>query len=593
MNLEQERYQRWINAPGLDPALRKELEAITDQPAEITERFYTHLSFGTGGMRGEIGAGTNRMNIYTIRKATLGLAHYLHNRKRGDLNPEQSNNMSPSKQNKDDLQVVIAYDCRHQSDRFALEAALTLARQGIKAYLFPALAPTPQLSFAVRRLQADAGIMITASHNPPEYNGYKVYGPDGAQLNVQDAEQLMREIGRVEDELSIEVLRQEEAIDQGLLVYLDEQIDREYVRYVTSLSLRPEIIKQMGDQYKIVFTPLHGAATKPVQAVLREAGFRQVYMVEEQVTPDPDFSTVASPNPEEHEAFTLAIEKARAVDADLIMGTDPDADRMGLVVRDDQGAYRVLTGNQTGALLLHYILTQKQAQGKLAPNHTICKTIVTSELGRVIGRDFGLETIDTLTGFKFIGEKIKQFKAAGDRQFLFGYEESYGYLIGDEVRDKDAVQAVLLAAEMGAYYKAKGLTLYEALLDLYEQYGYYREDLISVTLKGREGLQQIKQTMAMLREHPPHTLAGQPVAVLEDYQTQVRHDLVQDKQEPLHLPASNVLKFILQDETWVCVRPSGTEPKLKLYIGVKGESLDEAENKLQAVKKALKELVSL
>ncbi|MDQ0338478.1 phosphoglucomutase [Caldalkalibacillus uzonensis] len=592
MSLENERYQRWLNAPDLEPALYEELRAIKDQPAEIAERFYTHLSFGTGGMRGEIGAGTNRMNIYTIRKATLGLAHYLHNRKSGDLNPERDNNFSMAGKHHADSSVVIAYDCRHHSDRFALEAALTLAQQGIKAFLFPNLAPTPQLSFAVRRLQADAGIMITASHNPPEYNGYKVYGPDGAQLNVQDAEQLMAMIAQVEDELSVPVASQEEALDKGLLVYLDEQIDRDYVRYVTSLSLEPELIGEMSEQFKIVFTPLHGTATKLVQAVLKEAGFKQVYMVEEQVAPDPDFSTVASPNPEEHEAFALAIEKAKLIEADIIMGTDPDADRMGIVVRDDQGTYRVLTGNQTGALLLNYILTRRNAQGTLAANHTICKTIVTSELGRVIGQHFGLETIDTLTGFKFIGEKIKQFKATGDRQFLFGYEESYGYLIGDEVRDKDAIQAVLLAAEMGAYYKSKGLTLYEALLALYKQYGYYREDLISVTLKGREGLEKIRQTMATLRQDPPRTLTGQPVTVIEDYQSQRRQNLVLGREEPLSLPASNVLKFILQDESWVCVRPSGTEPKLKLYIGVKGDSLQEADRKLQAVKEAVSDVTA-
>jgi phosphoglucomutase len=577
MNIERERYLHWLHHENIDAELRQELKEMENDDKEISERFYTQLSFGTGGLRGEIGAGTNRMNKYIIRKATSGLAQYIY----------QSDSSSSTQKS-----VVIAYDCRHKSDQFAEEAALTLAEQGIKAYLFPSLRPTPQLSFTLRKLQADAGIVITASHNPPEYNGYKVYGRDGAQLNIEAADQVIHYVNNIEDELSVRVMEKSTALKKELLVYLGEEMDQRYVDYVTSLSLQPDMIKEMADQYKIIFTPLHGTAFIPVQQVLSKAGFKQVHMIREQTTFDPNFSTVSSPNPEEHEAFSLAIQYAKQHGADIIMGTDPDADRMGIVTQNPAGEYQVLTGNQTGALLLNYIITMKRSQGQLSPQDMICKTIVTSEIGREIGREYGLETLDTLTGFKFIGEKIKEFYQQGDRRFLFGYEESYGYLIGDEVRDKDAVQAVFLAAEMGAYYKSRGMSLYDALEELYQRYGYYREDLLSITLKGKEGLDKIKGALQSLRQQPPEAIAQKKVTVREDYQSQLRTNVLEKSDEGIDLPVSDVLKYYLEDGSWFCVRPSGTEPKLKIYIGVKADHEAEANDKLSTMRKEIEAMIS-
>jgi phosphoglucomutase len=573
MSIEKERYLHWLNHNQLDQELRQDLLDIEGDPEEIIERFYTYLTFGTGGLRGEIGAGTNRMNKYIIRKATLGLAKYV----------QHGNTVQKS--------VVIAYDCRHKSAEFAEEAALTLAEQGIKAYLFPSLRPTPQLSFTVRKLHAAAGIVITASHNPPEYNGYKVYGSDGAQLNVENANQVITYVNAIEDELVIKRMNKSEALAENLLVYLEEDMDDSYINYVTSLTIQPDIIREMADQFKIVFTPLHGTALLPVERVLKQAGFKNVHLIKEQSTFDPDFSTVGSPNPEEHEAFALAIQYAQIYGADIIMGTDPDADRMGIVIQNSMGEYQVLTGNQTGALLLNYIISRKKERGQLSSKDTICKTIVTSEIGREIGKAFGVKTIDTLTGFKFIGEKIKEFHEQGDRSFLFGYEESYGYLIGDEVRDKDAIQAVLLAAEMGAYYKSRGLTLADALEELYQAYGYFKEDLISITLKGKEGLEQILATLEYLRENPPTAIATQRVSVVEDYLSQLSINKLTNQEERIELPASNVLKYFLEDGSWFCIRPSGTEPKLKIYIGVRADSEELSTRKLLAVKQEVEGLI--
>lgn len=573
MNIEKERYLHWLNYKQLDQELRQELLDIENNPEEIIERFYTYLTFGTGGLRGEIGAGTNRMNKYIIRKATLGLAQYVQHGK------------SVQKS------VVIAYDCRHKSEEFAEEAALTLAEQGIKAYLFPSLRPTPQLSFTVRKLQADAGIVITASHNPPEYNGYKVYGADGAQLNVEVANQVIAYVNAIEDELVIKKMNKSAALAEKLLVYLEEDMDDSYINYVVSLSIQPDVIRDMADKFKVIFTPLHGTALVPVEKVLKQAGFKNVQVVKEQATFDPNFSTVTSPNPEEHEAFALAIQYAQRYGADIIMGTDPDADRMGIVIQNSAGEYQVLTGNQTGALLLNYIISRKKERGQLSSKDTICKTIVTSEIGREIGKAFGVNTIDTLTGFKFIGEKIKEFHEQGDRSFLFGYEESYGYLIGDEVRDKDAIQAVLLAAEMGAYYKSRGLSLADALEDLYQEYGYYKEDLISITLKGKEGVEQILVILKNLRENPPTAIASQRVSHVEDYLSQLSFDCLTRQEARIELPASNVLKYFLEDGTWFCIRPSGTEPKLKIYIGVKAAFDELATKKLQVVRQEVSSLI--
>ncbi len=568
MTVALNRYRAWLADQTLDPQLKNELLTIANEEHEIEERFYTHLSFGTGGLRGELGAGTNRMNIYTIRKATLGLARFLH--AKSSLGHSTASNAS------NPLSVVIAYDCRHLSDRFAQEAAFTLAQENIKAYVYPALRSTPQLSYTVRSLQADAGIVITASHNPPEYNGYKVYGADGAQLNLADAEQVIHYVNQIENERAIQVMNKQEAIDKDLLVILAENHDISYQQYVASLVLRPNVIHQMADAYKIVFTPFHGTGLPAAKEVLTQAGFRQIHIVEQQARPDPDFSSVASPNPEEHAAFELAIDEAKRLKADIIMGTDPDADRMGIVIKDRAGAYQVLTGNQTGALLVHYIVTARKELGNLTKRDTIYKTIVTSELGRKIGEAYGLETIDTLTGFKFIGEQIKLNSENGDRRFIFGYEESYGYLIGDHVRDKDAIQAVLIAAEMGAWYKSQGMSLIDALENIYQQFGYYIEDQIAITLKGKEGLEKIKRVMTLLGTDSPHEMANKSVLLREDYRQgkSVKSDT--GEVIPIQLPTSDVLKFILEDEAWCCVRPSGTEPKLKIYLGIKEQSATEA-----------------
>jgi phosphoglucomutase len=577
MTEAKKRYEQWVGNPNLDPELLHELEAISNQPNEIEERFYTHLTFGTGGMRGEIGAGTNRINRYTIRKATLGLSQYVQNVRGKNSNEIKS--------------VVIAYDCRHKSELFALESALTLANQGIKAYVYPSLRSTPQLSFTVRKLQADAGIVITASHNPPEYNGFKVYGADGAQLNLEGADKVISYVNQIEDELAIKVMEKDHAIQEGLLVFLDEAMDQQYFDYVASLVLQPEVIHETADHFKIVFTSLHGTGLLPVQQVLKQVGFKQVHCIEEQAIVDPNFSTVKSPNPEEPEAFTMAVQYAKENGADIIMGTDPDSDRMGIVIKNPSGEFQVLTGNQTGSLLLHYILSVKKERNQISELDKICKTIVTSEMGREVGKEFGVQTIDTLTGFKFIGEKINEFYEEGTGKFIFGYEESYGYLIGDEVRDKDAIQAVLIAAEMGAYYKSKGMTLYQALEELFETYGYFKEDLISITLKGKEGLEKIKNVLQFLRSESPEQVAGQDVTVKEDYQRQQRIYAKTGKEEAIDLPPSDVLKYFLEDGTWFCIRPSGTEPKLKIYIGVNGSSSVDASEKLATVKKGIEDII--
>ncbi|GAA0352540.1 phospho-sugar mutase [Bacillus horti] len=564
----EQRYQQWASFEGLTKEMKMELESIQNDSKELEERFYTDLAFGTGGLRGILGAGTNRMNTYTVRKASLGLGHYL---KKTYVDQ--------------DIHVVIAYDCRHQSVEFAEQAALTLNGLGIHAHVFPELRPTPQLSYTVRQLSAQAGIVITASHNPPEYNGYKVYGADGAQMNLETADQVIQLINKIENELTIDVMDKETAIQKGLLHTINDQLDQAYIDYVASLTLQPDVIKQAADDFHIVFTPLHGTALGPTTKVLKQVGFKHVHVVEEQANPDPNFSTVKSPNPEEHEAFEIALQYADQTGANLIMGTDPDADRMGVVVPDHTGTYQVLSGNQTGALILHYLLEQKQKDGSLTAEHMICKTIVTSELGRVLGQAFGVETLDTLTGFKFIGEKIREFEQTGDQQFLFGYEESYGYLIGAEARDKDAIQAVLLVAEMGAYYHRQGMTLLDALHQIYTKYGFFKEKLVSVTMQGLEGVAKIKETMQRLREQPPQNVSAVPVKWIEDYSTGTRFTPSGREVEKLQLPASNVVKYFLEDGSWICVRPSGTEPKLKLYIGVEGGTEEEAQQKVEIYSK--------
>lgn len=566
---------KWLNNESLDGNLKEQLYKLKEDEKSLEELFYKNLEFGTGGMRGEIGPGTNRMNIYTVRKASEGLAQYLLSQ--GEESAKRG--------------VVISYDSRHMSPEFALEVAKTVGKHGIKSYLFSELRPTPELSFAVRHLGAAAGVMVTASHNPPEYNGYKVYGDDGGQLPPKQADALTNFVNSVEDELSIEITGKEELLANGLLQYIGEDIDQIYLENVAKIQLNKEIVEKVGEELKIVFTPLHGTANKLVQEGLKQFGFKNVTVVKEQEQPDPNFSTVKSPNPEEHAAFELAIKYGKEIDADILLGTDPDSDRLGVAVKNAEGEYRVLTGNQTGAIMLHYLLSQKEEKGLLPENGIVLKTIVTSEIGRAIAESFGIPTFDTLTGFKFIGEKIKEYEKTGKHNFLFGYEESYGYLIGDFVRDKDAVQAAIFAAEVAAFYKAQGKSLYDALIEIFEKYGYYKEALSSLTLKGKDGAEQIANILEEFRSNPPKEIAGIRVTAVEDYKASIRKQLSNGKLNPISLPKSNVLKYFLEDGSWFCVRPSGTEPKCKFYFAVKGSSLNESEQLVNNLQQAVMEKV--
>lgn len=548
-----EAYQTWLNSPVICDEAREELRSIANQEDEITDRFYKELEFGTGGLRGVIGYGTNRINVYTVGKATQGLAATL-----------AAAHAKPS--------VAIAYDSRHFSPEFALEAALVLAGNGVRAYVFESLRPTPELSFAVRHLQADAGIVITASHNPPEYNGYKVYGGDGGQITPETASRVIEAIRAVQAFEDVKKLSREQAESEGLLVWLGEELDKAYIEAVAAVSQHPEVIKTKSSNYRIVYTPLHGTGNMPVRAVLDRVGFREVHVVPEQEKPDANFSTVQSPNPEEHAAFEIAIRQAKEWNADLIMGTDPDADRMGAVIKDGQGEYFVLSGNQSGAIMVHYLLESMKNKGTLPANGAVVKTIVTSEMGAAIAKSYGMTVFNTLTGFKYIGEKMTEFQETGAYQFIFGYEESYGYLAGMYARDKDAVIAAMLISEAGAYYKAQGKSLYEVLQELYETYGYFAEKLATRTLKGMKGVQLIASIMEAWRNEAPAEVSGVELTKVEDFSLGL-----------YDLPKENVLKFHLADGSWFCLRPSGTEPKIKMYFAVQGESHADAQTKLQAM----------
>ncbi|WP_239615824.1 phospho-sugar mutase [Cohnella mopanensis] len=551
-------YEAWLKDPNIDAQTKEELRAIEGQAGEIEDRFYRDLEFGTGGLRGVMGAGTNRMNRYVIGKATQGFANFL-----------LGQSSTPS--------VVIAHDSRNNSDVFSLEAACVLAANGIRTYLFRSLRPTPQLSFAVRDQKATGGIVVTASHNPPEYNGYKVYGADGGQLVPHQAEQVINHIRLIDSFDQVKRLTQAEAEKKGLLIWLGDEDDQRFVDVVASQIVQPEFIKNgAGDALKVVFTPLHGAGNVPIQQVLKQAGFSNVSVVREQELPNGQFPTVKSPNPEEQEAFTLAIKLANEVGADIIVGTDPDCDRMGAVVKNDNGEYVVLTGNQSGALMINYVLSNLQTQGKLPKNGAVIKTIVTSEMGADIATSYGCEVFSTLTGFKYIGELMSQFEASGSHTFLFGYEESYGYLTGTYARDKDAVVASMLICEAAAYYKAQGKTLYEALLELYDKHGTYLERLESRTLKGKNGVEQIGAIMNDWRVNPPEEIAGVAVTKVLDYGKGLDG-----------LPVENVLKFLLADGSWFCLRPSGTEPKIKVYFAVCGTGLDGATASLKQLAEAV------
>ena len=569
-----DKYNFWLTSPQFDEETRKELEAIKGNDLEIKDRFYKDLEFGTGGLRGIIGAGTNRMNKYAVGKATQGLSNYILKN-----NPEGKA-----------MGVALAYDSRNMSPEFAEMSALVLNANGIKAYIFDELRPTPELSFAVRHLGCTAGIVVTASHNPPEYNGYKVYWADGAQVVAPKDEGIIGEVNSITDFSAIKMMDKAEAVKNGLFNVVGKEIDDAFVENIKKQAVRPEEVIKAKDM-KIVYTPLHGAGNKNVRRVLAEVGFENVYVVPEQEKPDGTFPTVGYPNPEDPKAFTLAIKLAQEKQADIIIGTDPDSDRIGVVVKDNNGNYDILTGNMTGALLTEYVLGGRKEKGTLPENAAMVKTIVTTEMVRAIAENYGVKLFDVLTGFKFIGEKIKQFEEDHSYSYVFGFEESYGCLSGTYARDKDAVGASMLVCEMAAYYKNKGMTLYDGLMELYNKYGFYKEGVKSVTLKGVDGAEQIQKIMEYLRNNVPSDFAGNKVIWAKDYKTGVFKNLLTGENEASTLPKSNVLYYNLDDRAWLCVRPSGTEPKIKFYMGVKADSLEKAVEKTDALVASVDELL--
>ena len=562
----QEQYQAWLTNPYFDEETKAELRAIANDDKEIKERFYKDLEFGTAGLRGVIGAGTNRMNIYTVRKATQGLANYI---------------MQKGFASKG---VAIAYDSRRMSPEFANEAALCLAANGIKAYIFESLRPTPELSYAVRKLGCIAGINITASHNPPEYNGYKVYWEDGAQITPPHDKGIMDEVQKVTDYNTVKTMDVEAAKAAGLYEVIGAEIDDAYIEELKKQVIHWDAIKEVSKDLKIVYSPLHGTGNIPARRVLKELGFENVYVVKEQELPDGEFPTVSYPNPESEEAFELGLKLAKEVDADLVLATDPDADRLGVYVKDNKsGDYKVLTGNMSGCLLEEYELSQRQAvNGKLPEDGAVISTIVTSNMAGTIAKSYGLRFIEVLTGFKFIGQQILGFEQSGVGTYLFGFEESYGCLIGTHARDKDAIVATMALCEAAAYYKTQGKTLWDAMIDMYEKYGYYKDDIQSITLKGIEGLAKIQEILETLRNEPPVEIAGYKVLKARDYKADTIKDLATGEVTSTGLPSSNVLYYDLTDDAWLCVRPSGTEPKVKFYYGVKGASLEDADSKSAA-----------
>ena len=559
-----ERYEQWIKDFADDTETVKELESIRDDEKEIEDRFYTELSFGTAGMRGVLGAGTNRMNKYNVRRATKGLAGFLKE------NPEQAKRG-----------VVIAYDSRRCSDSFAKDTALVLCREGVPAYLFDALRPVPILSFAVRHLNAAAGIVITASHNPPQYNGYKVYGEDGAQVAPEIAEGITRVIHATKY-TDCSLMDEKEALELGLLKYIgNKEVDDDYIARIKTLSINPQLLKDEGKKLNIVYTPLHGSGNVPVRRVLQEIGLTNVAVVKEQEMPDPNFSTIKVPNPEDPGAYDLAFRKAEEVGASVIFATDPDCDRLGVAVKDGEGEWHLLSGNQIGCVLLHYILSSLKKAGKLPADGAVVKSIVSTSLANKICESFGISIFETLTGFKFIGEKIQQFMDKGDHTFLFGFEESYGFLSSTFVRDKDGVNASLLISEVACACMAEGITLYDRVQQIFREYGYYVENVVSATLPGKDGLSKMKEIMSGLRRNPPTEIAGMRVTAVRDYLKGIRTE--NGIEEPTGLPVSDVLYFELEKGCWVCVRPSGTEPKIKLYIN----SNDRDQEKAKALNECL------
>lgn len=568
-------YSQWLENPYFDEEAKAELKAIENDENEIKERFYMDLEFGTAGLRGIIGAGTNRMNIYVVRRATQGLANYI------------------AKVGKQAQGVAIAYDSRHMSPEFAQEAALCLAANGIKAFIFESLRPTPELSFAVRHLGCAAGINITASHNPPEYNGYKVYWEDGAQITPPHDTGIMDEVKAISDWNTVKTMDKAAAEEAGLFEVIGQAIDDAYMAELKKQVIHMDAIEAEGKNLKIVYTPLHGTGNIPARRILKELGFENVHVVKEQELPDGDFPTVSYPNPEAAEAFELGLKLAKEIDADLVLATDPDADRLGVRVKDKNGEYHDLTGNMSGCLLANYEIGQRKAvNGSLPEDGALIKTIVTSNLADAIAKGYGVELIEVLTGFKFIGQQILGFENKGKGTYLFGFEESYGCLIGTYARDKDAIVATMALCEAAAYYKTQGKTLWDAMIEMYEEFGYYKDDIKSVTLKGIEGLQKIQEIMDTLRNQPPAEFAGHKVVSARDYRKDTITDIATGEVRPTGLPGSNVLYYDLTDDAWVCVRPSGTEPKVKFYYGVKGTSLEDADQKSAVMGQAVLDMVN-
>ena len=566
-----DQYHFWLEDSYFDQATKEELAAIKGNEKEIEDRFYRELEFGTGGLRGVIGAGTNRINLYTVRKATQGLANYI------------------IKQGGEKMGIAIAYDSRFMSPEFADEAALCMAANGIKAYVFESLRPTPELSFALRTLGCISGIVITASHNPPEYNGYKVYWQDGAQITAPKDTEIITEVTNVTDYHTVKIMSKEAAIAAGLYQTIGKEIDDAYMVELKKQIINPDIIKEVAEDIKIVYTPLHGTGNIPVRRILSEIGFKNVYVVPQQELPDSKFSTVSYPNPEDPAAFTLALELAKEKNADVILATDPDADRLGIYALDSKsGKYIPFTGNMSGMLIAEYIMRERKAANTLPANPALVKTIVTTNMADLLAADYNVEIIEVLTGFKYIGEQIKLFEETGSNHYVFGLEESYGCLAGTHARDKDAVVAVMCLCEVAAYCKKQGITLWDAMVAMYEKYGYFKEDLYTITLKGIDGSRQIAQIMEKLRNNPPKNFGELEVVALRDYENDVITDMKTGEKKPTGLPKSNVLYFDLTNDSWCCARPSGTEPKIKFYMGVKGTNLLDAEKKVAVLTDELK-----
>ncbi len=566
-----EQYDFWLQDAYFDEKTKEELRGIAGNEKEIEERFYKELEFGTGGLRGVIGAGTNRMNIYTVRKATQGLANYI------------------ISQGGKEKGVAIAYDSRRMSPEFADVAALCLAANGIKAYVFESLRPTPELSFALRTLHCISGIVITASHNPPEYNGYKAYWEDGAQVTAPRDKEIIDEVKKVTDYNQVKTMDKDAAVAAGLYQVIGKEIDDAYMEELKKQIIHPEIIAEVADDIKIVYSPFHGTGNVPVRRILSELGFKHVYVVPEQELPDPDFTTLEYPNPEDPKAFTLALKLAKEKNADIVLATDPDADRLGIYALDTRtGEYVPFTGNMSGMLIAEYILRERTATKTMPENPALVTTIVTTNMARAIANDYKVKFIEVLTGFKYIGEQIKLFEQTGSNNYVFGLEESYGCLAGTHARDKDAVVAVMCLCEMAAWCKKNGITVWDQMIRLYEKYGYYKETQYAITLKGIDGSRQIAEMMDKLRNNPPKKFGDLEVKEFRDYDRNVTRDLASGEEKPTGLPRSNVLYFDLTNDSWCCARPSGTEPKIKFYMGVKGSSIEDAQEKVEKLTEALK-----